>query len=446
MSPARTIALLLALALGLRLASNLWLTVPTPVLHADALWYHLSASNLAAGHGYIHHFTGKPTAAWPPGYPFLLSLLYRVFTSDPAWGFALNAVAGTTTCWLAGRIARELFSTRAEIAATALVAIAPSQILFSSLLLTETVFTTTMTALVLAAIRLVDPSLRRPLFAWTAFGAAVGLAGLLRAEAVLLLFPPLVVLASQRTRRHAALVMFVCALGGALAAQAPWLVRNAILFGRVVPATTSFGRTFLIGHNPEADGGMNLYSPDAAADQRDLAAGGPERELAVDDRLRNAGVRFALEHPRTELHLVLARLYRMYRGDREWNEWYVDTAPGSTAASNGAAPHALSPSTREMLGRACNLYYWLLLLLAAPAIAGIAPLGPSARRGVSGRSVVVWVVVVWSGFYGIVLYGSERFHFPLIPLACVLAAGTICAALARRHRQVNRDSPGFPPA
>ena len=264
MPTTRTVALLLVLALALRLAAIWWLTTPAPVLHADSMWYHLSAANMASGHGYIHHFTGKPTAAWPPGYPFILSVLYRSFTTDPAWGFALNAIAGTVTCWLAGRIALALFSAREQVAATALVAFAPSHILFSSLLLTETIFATMMAALVLAAIVLLDPAARRSPVRWIVWGAAVGAAGLVRAEAVLLLFAPLSVLLLQR-RASAALLVFVCAVSGAISAQAPWLARNAHLFGRIVPATTSFGRTLLIGHNPVADGGMNLVDEENRA-------------------------------------------------------------------------------------------------------------------------------------------------------------------------------------
>ncbi|HXC49696.1 MAG TPA: glycosyltransferase family 39 protein [Candidatus Limnocylindrales bacterium] len=429
MPAARAVGLLVALAFVLRVAANLWLTIPTPVLHADALWYHLTAANLAAGYGYIHHFTGKPTAAWPPGYPFLLSVLYRTLSPDPAWGFALNAVAGTITCWLTGLIARSLFSTRAQVVATALIAVAPSQILFSSLLLTETIFTTMMTALVLGAIVLLDPSRQRSPVLWILWGAAVGLAGLLRAEAVLLLFAPVLVLLTQRMRRTAAIAVLGCAVAGAVACQTPWLVRNARVFGRIVPASTSFGRTLLIGHNPVADGGMNLYSPDPAADQRDLIAGGPERELAVDNRLRDAGVRFALENPRAELGLVFRRLYRMYHGDRVWNEWYAEPS----ASAGGSAPHPpIGEAAMEMLGRASNLFYWLLLLAAAPAAMGLVSTDRSSQNGPrSGYWLVLSVLVLWSAFYGVVLYGSERFHFALIPLACVLASATISAGVER---------------
>src|SRR4051812_12506949 len=48
----------------------------------DTIFYQIAASNLAAGRGYSELF-GPPTAGWPPGFPFLVSLGYRVFGVHP---------------------------------------------------------------------------------------------------------------------------------------------------------------------------------------------------------------------------------------------------------------------------------------------------------------------------------------------------------------------------
>jgi len=419
MSTARRVGGLLLVAFLLRLGSNLWLTVPTPGIDADALWYHSSATSLAAGEGYVHHFTRLPTAAWPPGYPAMLAAVYRLFGADPAWAFLLNVVAGTLSCWLAGRIALAIASTRAQLLATGLLAVAPSHILFASLVMSETVYTTMMTGLVLGAIVLVRRGDERvPWGGWLGWGAAVGIASLVRAEAVVLLAAPLVVLATTRMRARHIAAIAILVVAGAFFAELPWLVRNARVFGRVVPVSTSFGRTFLIGHNPVADGDMNLYSPDPEADQRDLATGGPARELAVDERLRDAGLEFMREHPGEELRLIGKRFYNMFRSDRVWSEWYIPADPARVPA--GAI---------ERLGQLSNLYYWLLLLVAAPAFVR------SLRRADSARLLLSLVVISWSAFFVVLLYGSQRFHFPLLPLLCVLAADTLCRGWAAAYSE-----------
>ena len=55
----------------------------------DALFYEIAAGNLAGGHGYTQLFGGA-TAHWPPGFPFLVSLLYRAFGTHVKLGLALN--------------------------------------------------------------------------------------------------------------------------------------------------------------------------------------------------------------------------------------------------------------------------------------------------------------------------------------------------------------------
>ncbi|HEY2773301.1 MAG TPA: glycosyltransferase family 39 protein [Candidatus Binatia bacterium] len=431
----RSVVLFLVAALALRLAFVRWLTVPAPQIYADAMWYHAAAEQLAAGLGYIHHLTRQPTAAWPPGYPAILAAVYRVFGSDPSRAYLLNVVAGTATCWVAGRIAVAVSRPAAAAVTVALVALFPSQLLFCSLVMSETVFTLLLCILVLAAILLVQNSGARldgrALRGWIVWGIGVGLASLVRAEAVvLLLVPPLVLVTTSNvkhgeatstidprtaaSRAGAALALFLLTAIGAATAELPWLVRNALLFGRFVPVSTSFGRTLLIGHNPVAEGDMNLYSPDPAADHRDLVSGGAAGELAVDQRREAAALQYIREHPGREIVLEGKRLFLMYRADRVWGEWYRP-APGSPA----------TPSVVDALGRASNIFYWAVLLLAVPAAVRM------LRDRDGPELVLIVTLLVWTAFFVIVLYGSERFHFPLVPLLCVLAADTIVTTTRR---------------
>ena len=134
---------------------------------------------------------------------------------------------------------------------------------------------------------------------------------------------------------------------------------------------------------------------------------GPAGELAVDNRLRAEGLRYLREHPKQEVLLVGKRLRHMYRSDRVWSEWFVP-AQGS----------ALRPATVEALGLLSNLYYWILLALAAPALFRF-----TFTRNDAGLLLPV-LIGGWTAFFVLILYGSTRFHFPLLPLLCVMAADT----------------------
>jgi len=124
------------------------------------------------------------------------------------------------------------------------------------------------------------------------------------------------------------------------------------------------------------------------------------------------------EHPGEELRLIGKRFYNMFRSDRVWSEWYIPADPARVPA--GAI---------ERLGQLSNLYYWLLLLVAAPAFVR------SLGRADSARLLLSLVVISWSAFFVVLLYGSQRFHFPLLPLLCVLAADTLCRGWAAAYSE-----------
>ncbi|MFN2427797.1 MAG: hypothetical protein ABR587_15275, partial [Candidatus Binatia bacterium] len=74
-----------------------------------------------------------------------------------------------------------------------------------------------------------------------------------------------------------------------------------------------------------------------------------------------------------------------------------------------------------------NLYYWLLLAVAAPAfVRSFAPRD-------SARLLLAMTILSWSAFFVVIFYGSERFHFPLIPLFCVMAADSLCRWMPARN-------------
>src|SRR3972149_4138823 len=78
----------------------------------DSVFYHYAAAWLARGDGYVSFLSGQATALFPPGYPFFLAGLYRVFGVDPAVGEAANVVLGALTCVLVFALATALFDRR----------------------------------------------------------------------------------------------------------------------------------------------------------------------------------------------------------------------------------------------------------------------------------------------------------------------------------------------
>ena len=146
----------------------------------DALFYDIFAQQLAKGHGYTM-LNGAPSALWPPGYPFALSIAFRVFGSAELVGKLLNAFIGAATVVLLYAVARRAFGRREAVFAATVLALFPAQIFLTDVLISETFNTFLIVALfaVLASV---------PLTRWSAalVGLLIGAATLTRGENVCL--------------------------------------------------------------------------------------------------------------------------------------------------------------------------------------------------------------------------------------------------------------------
>jgi hypothetical protein len=116
-------------------------------------------------------------------------------------------------------------------------------------------------------------------------------------------------------------------------------------------------------------------------------------------------VAFALANPRRELELIPRRLYHLFRGDHIWEAWYP---PGT--------PRALpSPAARRALSRIGNVYY---LAIGVLALAGWLVRG--LPRSPAWRLLDAFVLLSITTFS--LTLGDPRYHFVLMPLACLMAA------------------------
>ena len=117
----------------------------------DTLFYDKSAEALAEGKGYIN-FEKKPTARWPIGYSGLVASLYVVFGHNLLAPKALNVFLGAATVVAVYVLGARLFDRRVGLVAAALLALFPSQIFFSTLVMTEVLFAALLTLVALLVV------------------------------------------------------------------------------------------------------------------------------------------------------------------------------------------------------------------------------------------------------------------------------------------------------
>jgi 4-amino-4-deoxy-L-arabinose transferase-like glycosyltransferase len=409
---ARDLVLIGSTAFALRLA---WVLVygranPPDGSINDTTFYQFTAASLANDGGY----TGpdfQPTAGWPPGFPFVMSLLYRVFGERLSLALALNVLLATATAVLIYLIAAHIMGRREALVAGALFAILPGPLFMTGLYLSETTFMFILVGFLALVVFLPD---RR----WTAIalGVALGLAALTRGEGLLMPIIPLAFWWGSLDRREwlqrVALLVVAMAL-----TIAPWTVRNMVVMDGFIPVGNNPSGTLWSGHNPDANGW--IVNPRTRPDR---VGGKAPNETERARQLRSEAISWALRNPHKELGLVPRRLLMLNQG-----------SAGSIGGWLNAGPRyqwqlgTSSILVFTVLGDALG-YFLLFVTLASAAV-----LGPRRlwRLHPGMRAVLAYLALCLIN-YGVVYYGQWRYRIPMEPFMILIAAPLLVRVWERR--------------
>ena len=320
-----------------------------------------------------------------PGYPVVLAILRNLFGPSVIPLVLLQAALGTIAAWLACLLGREVFSPLAGLLAAAAVALAPWQVYFATVALTECWSAAMLLAVVLCAVRAV----KQQQLSYAA-GAGLAAAALVYVHPVflglpaVLLVPAAVAPGRLRWLGHWALATVIVA-----AALVPWWARNASVFGRFVPATTRLGVTLYDGVRPGATGGTDMrFEQDLAPRTADLD------EAAYD---------------------------RWYRR-RSWD--LIRSDPWRVVSLAGPKFRRLwSPVPHADVAQA-PFYRWASILAFVPMVAG-AMLGLVVLLRRPGLLVLLLAPVAWVTMVHLLMVGSVRYRVPVEPMLLVVAAAAV---------------------
>lgn len=369
----------------------------------DALMYHTTAISVSRGEGYVP-LTGGPTARWPPGYSTLLAGVYRAVGIEPTAGELVNAAIGAVTVAALVMVVGAALDRSIAIVAGVGLAVLPGPILWTDVLVSETLYTAMFVAMVGLVLR------SRPTWRWAlALGAMIGLGALVRGEAFTWLLLPIVVWWPQVDLRDLLrrLVVAVAAVGVVIA---PWTIRNAVVMDAFVPVATNASQTLWSGHHPGATGGQT-YPPADYLDQfpEDVRT----RELESSKALRDDAIEFMLTNPVRELELVPLKIIHLLRGDSYALDW--------VNAGTEGRPGPLSATWRERIGVVADAGWFGLLTLTV--LGGVVlgrrfwsvPIGRLAATSFATALVL----------YGFAYYGNYRYRLPYEPLMVVVSAAFV---------------------
>lgn len=405
----------------------------------DATAYHLLGKELAQSNRYERPFdrilfdAHRPTAEYPPLFPFTLSLLDRAGADSIA---GQQAVIGTLTAMLtalgAGLLARALGAGRAlSSSAMLVVGLHPLLLQAHALLMTEGMFAALAGFVVLLARR----TAQRPNLSTAAgLGLLLGAAALARGEG--LLWTPIVALFVAAAihnptglARRVSIGLTIIAV--AVATMLPWTLRNAARFDALVPVSNNLG-TVLDGANCD----LTYRGPTIGAWRSTFVPGSQDRttdcfegfrvedpnfsEAAATDRARRDGLHYARTHlARTPL-VAAARLGRSF---------------GLFNTGQQVDLEVLEGREREWqwLGTAL---WWLMLPLAVGGL--LVQFRREGRRALT--LAIPWVAVIVTT---VVTYGNQRFRIGLDAAAVVLAVSAVGQVV---HDRSGRRRAAVPPA
>ena len=404
-------AALFVVALALRIVWAAYTDRP-PRGFNDPVLYDFFAARIEEGNGYTR-LDGTPTAYYPVGYPAALSAVYFLFGHSILAAKLFNALLGAVTVVLVFELARRLFDSRAARASGLLLAFFPSQIFYTGTILTEVLFTTLLVAGLLVLLARPWEAGRVGLGRLALFGLIIGAATLVRSITLLL---PLVLLVfwllTSRRPGRALLQAGVVTLAMALFIV-PWSLRSSIRMGTPVLISLNAGDNFCMGNHEGASGHFTLTEKCFGGDQE-----GDSRTLEVERNREGVekGLTFIVENPLEAGRIVLRKAYYLVYRDSD----------GLFAVESYGNDLFIPTFRRDVLASVANAYYFVAAAYAALGV-GLWFARPELRR------TLLLLIAAYVAAVPLIFFGDPRFHFPVIPLVCVMA-GSAMAAVWERAR------------
>lgn len=408
-------------------------------LALDSQEYDRWARAIAAG-----DWLGSAPFFQAPLYPYLVAVVYRLFSAAPLAVYLLQIAAAVLGCWALVRAGEELAGPRAAGAAGLLFALYTPFWFYDVQLMKES-FAVSAACLLLLLLLKARASDRPSL--WLGVGLVAAFLALLREN--MLLVVPLLLLPTWRERTGKEWVFALRRSGLLLLGLTlPLLVvasRNAALGGGFLPTTSQGGVNFWIGNNPSADGTYRPLVPGKQVPSyeregaRILAEQAVGRPLAADE-VSGYWLRRSLAWARAEpvafVRLQFAKL-GLYWDGYEWPD-AVDYYWMKTISRPLALP-GLEWSAAALLA------LWGLLL---------------ERRRLAVWAPVLLFEVGWM-LSVVAFFVFSRYRLPAVPGLLLLAAIPVARAAEAFGRGERRKSgamwagvailwlaphvPGYPP-
>lgn len=370
------------------------------------------AQSIAEGRGFSSplNVDSGPTAWFTPVYPYILASVFRifgVFTYKSYMAILIfNSLCSALTCLPIYKIGERLFGRAAGATSAWMWSFLPAAIFFP----TQWVWDTSLSALLLTmmiwATYEVRESVRTRVWGW--YGG-LWVFAILTNPSVLVLLPFFLGWLALGARRKTAQWKQAIAVSALviLAGVTPWLIRNYLVFNKIMMFRSNFGLELYLGNNPEVPDSWTwwLHPNDDAQERKKFLQMGEIPYMAEKQRL---AIDFIRTHPGDFLRFAFHRFADNWFGT--W-ETPIDAMRGKSWSLRGTIIWNCTFAFLTFFG------LWLANRLLRTEVFPLA------------ISIIVFPIVYY------VSHSSLRYRHPIDPVMTIYSAFFVVhciAGLARR--------------
>lgn len=434
----------LLIAFALRLALMIVVLIQNP----DGIWVYDSYGYWQIGYNVVTHGIYSmnyepplvPDVFRTPVYPLLMGFFH--YTGAGSYGMlVLQLILSSLTALIAFHTARRIFSQRAALIAGLIIALDIPSIIFTSLILTEPVFTFLFSASLYQTVKHLQEKDIRSL---SRAALLHGLAMLCRpiATFTFLIFLLIVIISAPSVKRK--LKNGVIYFGITLLVLSPWLARNKIVFGSFALSTAG------------VDVLHNYHAADVLAKRYNIPFNQAQLKLRIHsyDHFKGMGVFMPIEYSRycrnkaigiirrNKTIFIRQHAYNVFSIMTKPARGYIDQMLGFTHGyqSVSGTEFPLTGKTirlfNELSSKVSFIAVIIQILLLAIIYTGLIRCLWSWKK--HNRIILAMFLLLLFYFFNATVppYSDARLRIPAMPVLAVLGAGGLAMLF---HRSSNKS-------
>lgn len=354
---------------------------------SDFLEYHQFAKDILHGNGYIRN--GEPTAWFPIGFPFFLSIIYRIFGENPLCGELVNVLLSTILILTAFYTAKNVFSVIVAKYTAIILALWPNICAYNLLLNSDLLFTSLFSILILLLVQ------KKYTFLNLFFMGLIFAAATLTRSTLALYFLMIFAAIYYKNKNRIHLIKSFCIfLLGSLLIFSPWWIRNYKVFDKFVPLSTNGGFNFWLANVQLPEG--NNPSNESIKWSKD--------ELSISKMGYRLGFQGIKSNPVQFIKQIPVKVINLFITDISGFKWIKK-----------GMDEKYHPKI-DLLIALSQIFYMLIMSIAVMAIFASIKTYPKFDNYMILLTLLYWI------FFHLLFFGKDRYHLPLIPIFSIYAS------------------------